>query len=90
MGRAHGPSGSGKPRSINISAAYTLTSAMWSLRGGSIFRNSAKNQLVRTAREKVGFSSSSNFIGAYLTALENVMLAQISIASPTKSKPKKR
>jgi len=49
-----------------------------------------ENELVRYRAEKVGFVFQQFHLVPYLTALENVMLAQYFIASRTKSRPRKR
>jgi len=71
-----GPSGSGKTTLINILGGLdTLTSGNVVVDGVNLTRLS-DGQLVRYRAEKVGFVFQQFHLVAYLTALENVMLAQ--------------
>src|SRR6267378_635975 len=71
-----GPSGSGKTTLINILGGLdTLTSGRVVVDGVDISRLS-ENELVRYRAEKVGFVFQQFHLVPYLTALENVMLAQ--------------
>jgi putative ABC transport system ATP-binding protein len=71
-----GPSGSGKTTLINILGGLdTLTSGRVIVDGVDLARLS-ENELVRYRAEKVGFVFQQFHLVPYLTALENVMLAQ--------------
>ena len=71
-----GPSGSGKTTLINILGGLdTLNSGRVVVDGVDLSRLS-ENELVRYRAEKVGFVFQQFHLVAYLTALENVMLAQ--------------
>jgi len=71
-----GPSGSGKTTLINILGGLdTLTSGRVIVDGVDLAKLS-ENQLVRYRAEKVGFVFQQFHLVPYLTALENVMLAQ--------------
>jgi putative ABC transport system ATP-binding protein len=71
-----GPSGSGKTTLINILGGLdTLTSGRVVVDGVDLAKLS-ENELVRYRAEKVGFVFQQFHLMAYLTALENVMLAQ--------------
>jgi len=76
MGRAHGPLSSGKTTAHQHSRRPdTLTSGHVVVDGVDLSKLS-ENQLVRYARKKSASSSSNFILVPYLTALENVMLAQ--------------
>src|SRR5258707_9797495 len=71
-----GPSGSGKTTLINILGGLdTLTSGRVIVDGVDLAKLS-ENQLVRYRAEKIGFVFQQFHLVPYLTALENVMLAQ--------------
>jgi putative ABC transport system ATP-binding protein len=71
-----GPSGSGKTTLINILGGLdTLNSGRVVVDGVDLSKLS-ENELVRYRAEKVGFVFQQFHLVAYLTALENVMLAQ--------------
>jgi putative ABC transport system ATP-binding protein len=71
-----GPSGSGKTTLINILGGLdTLTAGSVVVDGVDLSKLS-DNQLVRYRAEKVGFVFQQFHLVPYLTALENVMLAQ--------------
>jgi putative ABC transport system ATP-binding protein len=71
-----GPSGSGKTTLINILGGLdTLTSGRVIVDGVDLAKLS-ENELVRYRAEKVGFVFQQFHLVPYLTALENVMLAQ--------------
>ncbi len=71
-----GPSGSGKTTLINILGGLdTLTSGRATVDGVDLAHRS-ENQLVRFRAEKVGFVFQQFHLVPYLTAVENVMLAQ--------------
>jgi putative ABC transport system ATP-binding protein len=71
-----GPSGSGKTTLINILGGLdTLTSGRVIVDGVDLSRLS-ENEMVRYRAEKVGFVFQQFHLVPYLTALENVMLAQ--------------
>ena len=71
-----GPSGSGKTTLINILGGLdTLTSGRVIVDGVDLSKLS-ENELVRYRAEKVGFVFQQFHLVPYLTALENVMLAQ--------------
>src|ERR1700758_981426 len=71
-----GPSGSGKTTLINILGGLdTLTSGRVVVDGVDLSRLS-ENEMVRYRAEKVGFVFQQFHLVPYLTALENVMLAQ--------------
>src|SRR5438105_15155382 len=71
-----GPSGSGKTTLINILGGLdTLTSGRVVVDGVDLAKLS-ENGLVRYRAEKVGFVFQQFHLVPYLTALENVMLAQ--------------
>jgi putative ABC transport system ATP-binding protein len=71
-----GPSGSGKTTLINILGGLdTLTSGSVVVDGADLAKL-RENELVRYRAEKVGFVFQQFHLVPYLTALENVMLAQ--------------
>ena len=71
-----GPSGSGKTTLINILGGLdTLTSGRVIVDNIDLAKRS-ENQLVRYRSEKVGFVFQQFHLVPYLSALENVMLAQ--------------
>jgi putative ABC transport system ATP-binding protein len=71
-----GPSGSGKTTLINILGGLdTLTSGRVIVDGTDLAKLT-ENQIVRYRAEKVGFVFQQFHLVPYLTALENVMLAQ--------------
>src|SRR5215475_15210155 len=71
-----GPSGSGKTTLINILGGLdTLTSGRVAVDGVALGKL-GENQLVRYRAEKIGFVFQQFHLVPYLTALENVMLAQ--------------
>ncbi len=71
-----GPSGSGKTTLINILGGLdTLTSGSVVVDGVDLAKL-RENELVRYRAEKVGFVFQQFHLVPYLTALENVMLAQ--------------
>jgi putative ABC transport system ATP-binding protein len=71
-----GPSGSGKTTLINILGGLdTLTSGRVIVDGTDLAKLT-EGQLVRYRAEKIGFVFQQFHLVAYLTALENVMLAQ--------------
>jgi putative ABC transport system ATP-binding protein len=71
-----GPSGSGKTTLINILGGLdTLTSGRVIVDGVNLAKRT-ENELVRYRAEKVGFVFQQFHLVPYLTALENVMLAQ--------------
>src|SRR5260370_28980243 len=71
-----GPSGSGKTTLINILGGLdTLTSGCVIVDGVDLAKLS-EGELVRYRAEKVGFVFQQFHLVPYLTALENVMLAQ--------------
>src|SRR4030088_1144348 len=71
-----GPSGSGKTTLINILGGLdTLTSGRVVVDGVDLSKL-GENELVRYRAEKVGFVFQQFHLVPYLTALENVMLAQ--------------
>jgi putative ABC transport system ATP-binding protein len=71
-----GPSGSGKTTLINILGGLdTLTSGRVVVDGIDLAKLS-ENELVRYRAEKIGFVFQQFHLVPYLTALENVMLAQ--------------
>ena len=71
-----GPSGSGKTTLINILGGLdTLTSGHVIVDGVDL-ANLGENELVRYRAEKIGFVFQQFHLVAYLSALENVMLAQ--------------
>src|ERR1700758_2781419 len=71
-----GPSGSGKTTLINILGGLdTLTSGRVVVDGVDLSKLT-ESELVRYRAEKVGFVFQQFHLVAYLTALENVMLAQ--------------
>ena len=71
-----GPSGSGKTTLINILGGLdTVTSGRVSVNGQEITRLT-ESELVRYRAEKIGFVFQQFHLVPYLTALENVMLAQ--------------
>jgi putative ABC transport system ATP-binding protein len=71
-----GPSGSGKTTLINILGGLdTLTSGRVVVDGVDLSRLS-ENELVRYRAEKIGFVFQQFHLMPYLTAVENVMLAQ--------------
>jgi putative ABC transport system ATP-binding protein len=71
-----GPSGSGKTTLINILGGLdTATSGRVSVNGQDITHLN-ESQLVRYRAEKIGFVFQQFHLVPYLTALENVMLAQ--------------
>ena len=71
-----GPSGSGKTTLINILGGLdTLTAGRVTVDGIDL-ANLSENELVRYRAEKVGFVFQQFHLVPYLSALENVMLAQ--------------
>jgi putative ABC transport system ATP-binding protein len=71
-----GPSGSGKTTLINILGGLdTLTSGRVIVDGTDLAKLT-ENQMVRYRAEKIGFVFQQFHLVPYLTALENVMLAQ--------------
>ena len=71
-----GPSGSGKTTLINILGGLdTLTSGHVTVDGVDL-ANLGENELVRYRAEKIGFVFQQFHLVPYLSALENVMLAQ--------------
>src|ERR1700752_412308 len=71
-----GPSGSGKTTLINVLGGLdTLTSGRVLVDGIDLAKLSV-NQMVRYRAEKIGFVFQQFHLVPYLTALENVMLAQ--------------
>jgi putative ABC transport system ATP-binding protein len=71
-----GPSGSGKTTLINVLGGLdTLTSGRVVVDGVDLAKLS-ENQLVRYRAEKIGFVFQQFHLVPYLTAVENVMLAQ--------------
>jgi putative ABC transport system ATP-binding protein len=71
-----GPSGSGKTTLINILGGLDLLNAGRVVVDGVDLSNLSENELVRYRAEKVGFVFQQFHLVNYLTALENVMLAQ--------------
>jgi putative ABC transport system ATP-binding protein len=71
-----GPSGSGKTTLINILGGLDTFTSGRVLVDGVDLGTLSENQLVRFRAEKVGFVFQQFHLVPYLTALENVMLAQ--------------
>jgi putative ABC transport system ATP-binding protein len=71
-----GPSGSGKTTLINILGGLDTLSSGRVVVDGTDLSKLSENELVRYRAEKVGFVFQQFHLVAYLTALENVMLAQ--------------
>src|SRR5881394_4186298 len=71
-----GPSGSGKTTLINILGGLDTLSSGRVIVDGVDLAKLSENDLVRYRAEKVGFVFQQFHLVPYLTALENVMLAQ--------------
>ena len=71
-----GPSGSGKTTLINVLGGLDTLSAGRVVVDGVDLAKLSENQLVRYRAEKVGFVFQQFHLVPYLTAVENVMLAQ--------------
>src|SRR5882724_7315467 len=71
-----GPSGSGKTTLINILGGLRIIKKRRVVVDGVDLSNLRENELVRYRAEKVGFVFQQFHLVPYLTALENVMLAQ--------------
>jgi putative ABC transport system ATP-binding protein len=71
-----GPSGSGKTTLINILGGLDTLNSGRVVVDGTDLSKLSENDLVRYRAEKVGFVFQQFHLVAYLTALENVMLAQ--------------
>jgi putative ABC transport system ATP-binding protein len=71
-----GPSGSGKTTLINILGGLDMLNAGRVVVDGVDVSRLSENELVRYRAEKVGFVFQQFHLVNYLTALENVMLAQ--------------
>src|SRR3989454_4430642 len=71
-----GPSGSGKTTLINILGGLDTLTAGHVVVDGVDLSKLSENELVRYRAEKVGFVFQQFHLVPYLTALENVMLAQ--------------
>jgi putative ABC transport system ATP-binding protein len=71
-----GPSGSGKTTLINILGGLDTLTAGRVIVDGVDLSKLAENEMVRYRAEKVGFVFQQFHLVPYLTALENVMLAQ--------------
>src|SRR5260370_8905240 len=71
-----GPSGSGKTTLINILGGLDALTSGHVVVDGVDLSNLRENELVRYRAEKVGFVFQQFHLVPYLTALENVMLAQ--------------
>jgi putative ABC transport system ATP-binding protein len=71
-----GPSGSGKTTLINVLGGLDTLSAGRVVVDGTDLAKLSENQLVRYRAEKVGFVFQQFHLVPYLTAVENVMLAQ--------------
>jgi putative ABC transport system ATP-binding protein len=71
-----GPSGSGKTTLINILGGLDTLNAGRVVADGVDLSKLSENELVRYRAEKVGFVFQQFHLVNYLTALENVMLAQ--------------
>src|SRR3979490_3125757 len=71
-----GPSGSGKTTLINILGGLDKLTSGHVIIDNVDLANLSENQLVRYRAEKVGFVFQQFHLVPYLSALENVMLAQ--------------
>ena len=71
-----GPSGSGKTTLINILGGLDTLTSGHVVVDGTDLANLGENDLVRYRAEKIGFVFQQFHLVPYLTALENVMLAQ--------------
>jgi putative ABC transport system ATP-binding protein len=71
-----GPSGSGKTTLINVLGGLDTLSGGRVVVDGTDLAKLSENQLVRYRAEKVGFVFQQFHLVPYLTAVENVMLAQ--------------
>ena len=71
-----GPSGSGKTTLINILGGLDTLNSGRVVVDGTDLSKLTENEMVRYRAEKVGFVFQQFHLVAYLTALENVMLAQ--------------
>ena len=84
-----GPSGSGKSTMMNIIGCMDKpTKGEVLLDGVDISKESAKN-LTNVRRDKIGLIFQQFHLVNYLTALENVMLAQYYHSMPDERKPLK-
>jgi predicted ABC-type transport system involved in lysophospholipase L1 biosynthesis ATPase subunit len=73
-----GPSGSGKTTLINVLGGLDTLSSGRIVVDGVDLAKLTENQLVRYRAEKIGFVFQQFHLVPYLTAVENVMLAQFS------------
>ena len=71
-----GPSGSGKTTLINILGGLDTLTSGHAIVDGVDLANLGENELVRYRAEKIGFVFQQFHLVPYLSALENVMLAQ--------------
>jgi putative ABC transport system ATP-binding protein len=71
-----GPSGSGKTTLINILGGLDTLTSGHAVVDGADLASFRENELVRYRAEKIGFVFQQFHLVPYLTALENVMLAQ--------------
>jgi len=71
-----GPSGSGKSTLLNIIGGLDSPTQGKAIVAGEDIANLSSKQLAAFRREKVGFVFQQFYLVPYLTALENVMLAQ--------------
>ncbi len=71
-----GPSGSGKTTLINVLGGLDTLSSGRIVVDGTDLAKLTENQLVRYRAEKIGFVFQQFHLVPYLTAVENVMLAQ--------------
>src|SRR6202453_5441775 len=71
-----GPSGSGKTTLINVLGGLDTLSSGRVVVDGTDLAKLSENQLVRYRAEKIGFVFPQFYLVPYLTAVENVMLAQ--------------
>src|SRR5690349_12252750 len=71
-----GPSGSGKTTLINILGGLDKLTSGRVIVDGTDLAKLSESQLVRYRAEKIGFVFQQFHLVPYLTALENVMLAQ--------------